>query len=155
MLCGLPAWRWFLVGRPERTASERRHTAIVKLVQKAGSSIVNIHGQKTLSPGDEGYRRGEGPQNVNGMGTGVIIDERGYILTNHHVVDGVREIHVTLADENPLVATLVAHDAKTDLAIIKINVSRKLPVIDVGTSTDLMLGEPSWPSAMPMATSTR
>ena len=124
-------------------ASERRQTAIVKLVQKARASIVNIHGQKTLAPGDDAYRKGEGPQNVNGMGTGVIIDERGYILTNHHVVDGVREIRVTLADENPLVGHMVAHDSKTDLAIIKINVSRKLPVIDIGTSADLMIGEPT------------
>ena len=123
--------------------SERRQTAIVKLVQKARASIVNIHGQKTLIPGDDAYRRGEGVQNVNGMGTGVIVDERGYILTNHHVVDGVREIRVTLADENPMVATMVAHDVKTDLAIIKINVARKLPVIEVGTSADLMIGEPT------------
>ena len=87
-------------------------------------AIVNIHGQKTLSPGDENYRRGES-QNVNGMGTGVIIDERGYILTNHHVVDGVKRIEVTLADKNEYIATRVAHDPKTDLAIIKIDTAAK------------------------------
>src|SRR5690606_14651652 len=53
-------------------ASERRNSPTVKLVQKVRPAIVNIHGQKTLSPGDENYRRGES-QNVNGMGTGVII----------------------------------------------------------------------------------
>jgi serine protease Do len=143
-LClGLAAVTLVVAPASAARASERRQTAIVKLVQKARAAIVNIHGQKTLAPGDDAYRRGEGPQNVNGMGTGVIIDERGYILTNHHVVDGVREIRVTLADENPLVGQLVAHDSKTDLAIIKINVSRKLPVIDVGTSADLMIGEPT------------
>ena len=122
-------------------ASELRHTSTVKLVQEASPSIVNIHGQKTLAPADEGYRRGE-PQNVNGMGTGVVIDERGYILTNHHVVDGVKEIQVTLADERTHIATLISHDNKTDLAVIKITVSRKLPVITIGTSSDLMVGEP-------------
>ncbi len=117
-------------------------TPTVKLVQQARPSIVNIHGQKTLAPADEGYRRGEGPQNVNGMGTGVIIDERGYILTNHHVVDGVKEIQVTMADESTLTATLISRDSKTDLAVIKVSVSQKLPVITIGTSADLMPGEP-------------
>jgi serine protease Do len=121
-------------------ASEMRRTATVKLVQQARPSIVNIHGQKTLGPGEEGFRRGEA-QNVNGMGTGVVIDERGYILTNHHVVDGVKKIEVTLADRQEYVGTRVAHDPKTDLAIIKINVPRKLPVIKIGISSDLMIGE--------------
>ncbi len=74
-----------LKGRSPVSVAPRRP---FKIVQQAKPSIVNIHGQKTLAPGDENYRRGEA-QNVNGMGTGVIIDERGYILTNHHVVDGV------------------------------------------------------------------
>jgi len=121
-------------------ASERRTTATVRLVQQAKPSIVNIHGQKTLGPGDENYRRGES-QNVNGMGTGVIIDERGYILTNHHVVDGVKRIEVTLSDKEEYVATRVSHDPQTDLAIIKINAPHKLPVIKIGTSSDLMIGE--------------
>ena len=121
-------------------ASERRSTATVRLVQQAKPSIVNIHGQKTLAPGDENYRRGEA-QNVNGMGTGVVIDERGYILTNHHVVDGVKRIEVTLADKQEYVASRVSYDPETDLAIIKINASEKLPVINIGTSSDLMIGE--------------
>ncbi len=116
-------------------------TPTVRIVQRARPSIVNIHGQKTLTPAEDGYRRGETPQNVNGMGTGVIVDERGYILTNHHVVDGVKEIQVTLADERTLVARLESYDTKTDLAIIKIS-GGKLPVIDFGTSNDLMPGEP-------------
>jgi serine protease Do len=133
---------WVATGALE--GSELRHTATVKLVLEARPSIVNIHGQKTLAPADEGYRRGE-TQNVNGMGTGVIIDERGYILTNHHVIDGVKKIEVTLAnapDKETLVATRVSHDSKTDLAIIKITVPHKLPVINIGTSSDLMIGEP-------------
>ena len=122
-------------------ASEQRRTATVKIVQQARGSIVNIHGQKTLGPYDEGYRRGE-TQNVNGMGTGVVIDERGYILTNHHVVEGVKEIQVTLADKENVVATRVSHDSKTDLAVIKIDMPHELPVINIGTSSDLMIGEP-------------
>jgi serine protease Do len=121
-------------------ASERRSSPTVRLVQQVAPSIVNIHGQKTLSPGDENYRRGEA-QNVNGMGTGVIIDQRGYILTNHHVVDGVKRIEVTLADKTQYIASRVAHDPTTDLAIIKIDSAQKLPVLTIGTSSDLMIGE--------------
>jgi serine protease Do len=84
---------------------------------------------------------GEAPRRVNGMGTGVVIDSRGYILTNYHVIDGVREIQVTLADERHFVATMVARDPGTDLALIKIDVPDKLPVITIGTSSDLMAGE--------------
>ncbi len=120
--------------------SERRESPTVRLVKQVRPSIVNIHGQKTLGPGDENYRRGES-QNVNGMGTGVIIDERGYILTNHHVVDGVKRIEVTLHDKQEYIASRVAHDPKTDLAIIKITAGKKLPVISIGTSSDLMIGE--------------
>jgi serine protease Do len=122
------------------TAGERRNSPAVKIVQAQGAAIVNIHGQKTLAPGDENYRRGE-TQNVNGMGTGVIIDERGYVLTNNHVVEGVKRIEVTLADKEEYIATRVAHDPKTDLAIIKIAASEKLPVVAIGTASDLMIGE--------------
>lgn len=122
--------------------SELRRTATVKVVQRVRPSVVNIHGQKTLTPSDDGYRKGEQPQRVNGMGTGIVIDERGYIITNHHVVEGVKKIQVTLANEQSYVATLVSHDPKTDLAVIKINASEKLPVITIGTSSDLMIGEP-------------
>jgi serine protease Do len=78
---------------------------------------------------------------VNGMGTGVIIDDRGYIVTNHHVVDGVREIHVTLEDGERFIARLVDRDPETDLAIIKIDSPKPLATIPIGTSSDLMPGE--------------
>jgi serine protease Do len=75
------------------------------------------------------------------MGTGVVIDERGYIVTNHHVVDGVREIEVTLYDGTRYIAKLVARDPKTDLAIIKVDPDQPMQVIQIGTSADLMPGE--------------
>ena len=122
-------------------ASKLRLSATVQVSQQARPSVVNIHGQKLLTAGEEGYRPGEQPQRVNGMGTGVVIDERGYIITNHHVVEGVKKIEVTLHDEKSYIATLVSHDPKTDLAIIKIKTPDLLPVITIGTSSDLMPGE--------------
>jgi serine protease Do len=122
-------------------ASDLRHTAVVEAVKGARESVVNIHGQKTLTAADDPLVRSEGPRRVNGMGTGIIIDERGYILTNCHVVDGVRKIEVTMADSTTQIAQLVSSDPANDLAVIKINVKQKLPVIKIGTSHDLMLAE--------------
>ncbi len=117
--------------------SELRRSAIVKAVEGAQPSVVNIHGRKTIRD-DVG---GENFNQVNGMGTGVIIDERGYIITNYHVVEGVGRIQVTLHDKRSRIGRLVAHDRKTDMAIVKIPTDAPLPVVKIGTSSDLLQGE--------------
>ena len=78
---------------------------------------------------------------VSGMGTGVILDGRGYILTNHHVVDKVQGIEVHLADGTSYPARVVQHDEEMDLAMLKVDAGRPLPAIAIGTSADLMVGE--------------
>ncbi|MCA9265454.1 MAG: trypsin-like peptidase domain-containing protein [Planctomycetales bacterium] len=122
-------------------ASELRRTPLVLAVKNSKESVVNIHGHKTMTADENGNETAT-PRRVNGMGTGVIIDERGYVITNHHVIDGVRRIKVTLADRRTTEARLVAHDRQTDLAIIKIQTQEKLPVLRIGTSSDLMECEP-------------
>lgn len=124
------------------SGSELRETPIVRAVQRARPSVVSIRGEKTLA-GATATASGktDAGRRVNGMGTGVVIDSRGYILTNHHVVDGVREIQVTLDDGHRYVARLVERDSETDLAVIKIDSTDPLTVIPVGSSGDLMPGE--------------
>ncbi|MEN0112002.1 MAG: trypsin-like peptidase domain-containing protein, partial [Planctomycetota bacterium] len=117
--------------------AEVRRTPIVRAVQSARPAVVNIQGQKSVDDAAAGSKR-----QVNGMGTGVVIDPRGYVLTNHHVVDGVRQIRVTLDGGARHLARIVAHDRRTDLAVIKIDAGRRLPTIPVGRSSDLMPGEP-------------
>ncbi len=121
-------------------ASDQRLTPIVKAAQKAKSSVVSIRGEKTVLPGPL-TAGSDPPRRVNGMGTGVVIDPRGYILTNYHVVDGVHEIQVTTAEDKRYIASIIARDSETDLAIIKINPARKMDVVTLGTSSDLMQGE--------------
>jgi len=121
-------------------ASELRNTPIVKAIGTAAPSVVNIHGRKSV-PNDASYGQGERFRKVNGMGTGVIIDGRGYIVTNYHVIEGVSRIQVTFEDDSTVIADLVANDPTTDLAVIKIDVDRELPVIPFGTSDDLLVGE--------------
>jgi serine protease Do len=140
------------VGIPRQfaSASELRKNAIVRAVQNVRASVVNIRGEKTISavpgqaPGADASRR------VNGMGTGVLIDPRGYIITNYHVVDGVKDIQVTLAptivtgkavEGDRYTARLIARDMETDLAIIKIDAKKEVPAIPLGSSSDLMPGE--------------
>ncbi|NCY03103.1 MAG: PDZ domain-containing protein [Planctomycetia bacterium] len=120
-------------------AVEGRRTAIVKAIESSRDSVVNIHGQKFV-PGTDEDGGGE-LKRVNGMGTGVVVDPRGYVVTNYHVVEGVRRIEVTLASGKTTSAALVSHDPRTDLAVIKVEHDRPLPVITIGTSSDLMIGE--------------
>ena len=75
------------------------------------------------------------------MGTGVIIDQRGLILTNHHVVDKVQGIEVHLADSSVYPARVLQFDPQMDLAILKVDAGSPLPAIVIGTSADLMVGE--------------
>ena len=131
-----------LFGLGQAVGSELRQSPIVKAVARIRPSVVNIRGEKTVATPGAAPASPDAMRRVNGMGTGVVIDTRGYILTNYHVVEGVREIQVTMADEKRYVATLVARDLETDMAIIKINdPSLKAVVIPVGTSSDLMPGE--------------
>src|SRR5581483_10246583 len=73
--------------------------------------------------------------------TGVILDGRGYILTNQHVVDKVQGILVHLADGSSYAARIVQQDEATDLAMLKIDAGKPLTPIALGSSADLMVGE--------------
>ena len=75
-----------------------------------------------------------------GVGTGVIIDERGYIVTNNHVVEGARNIEIALSDGRIFNATDVRRDPGTDLAVVKIE-TEGLPTASLGDSTKLRVGE--------------
>ncbi len=127
----------------EGSISESRQTPTVLAIRRASPAVVNIHGQKTIrtSAAGVGGAVPESFRQVNGMGTGVIIDPRGYVITNYHVVEDVEDIQVTLHDGKTTSATLIASRARKDLALIKVNGSQPLPTIPRGTSSDLMVGE--------------
>lgn len=75
-----------------------------------------------------------------GLGSGVIIDAEGYILTNEHVVSGADKITVTLSDGRELKGEIRGRDARSDLAIIKVN-ARNLPTVSLGDSDNLKIGQ--------------
>jgi serine protease Do len=124
-----------------REISQQRMTPVVAAVKLARPAVVSIRGEKTEVEGTAKRTDVDEPRHVNGMGTGTIVDERGYILTNYHVVSDVRRIEVTLDDGRQYTAEVISHDAAADLAVIKIPSSKPLPIIRLGTSSDLMDGE--------------
>jgi len=80
-------------------------------------------------------------QELKGLGTGMLIDDKGNILTNNHVVAGATEINVLLADGTTYPAKLVGTDPKTDLAVIRIETDEKLPAVTFGDSDRMEVGD--------------
>jgi serine protease Do len=136
----------------------KTNQAMVEVVAAVTPSVVNISSTKTIrghgmsSPffndpffkrffGNE-FRSFEMPKEYkqSGLGSGVIVDKDGYILTNNHVVKDADEIKVKLSDEREFKGKVIGVDPKTDIAVIKIN-SNHLPVIKLGDSDKLQVGE--------------
>jgi S1-C subfamily serine protease len=76
------------------------------------------------------------PRRVEGVGSGVIVSPDGYILTNHHVVDGALEIKVELTDNRTFTAKLIGSDPPSDLAVLKIEDGKALPTLSLGDSRE-------------------
>ncbi|WP_300297390.1 DegQ family serine endoprotease [Ferrovibrio sp.] len=87
----------------------------------------------------EQQQRERGPQHA--LGSGFIIDPSGYVVTNNHVVDGADKIVVTLEDGRELPATVKGRDAKTDLALLKIESKTPLPYVAFGDSDKARIGD--------------
>ncbi|MFO0442704.1 MAG: S1C family serine protease [Betaproteobacteria bacterium] len=77
-----------------------------------------------------------------GLGSGVIVAPQGYLLTNHHVVEGASEIEVQLTDGRSAAATVVGSDPDTDIAVLKIDLPGALPVMRLGDVRALRVGDP-------------
>jgi serine protease Do len=82
-----------------------------------------------------------GRQKLRSLGSGFIIDKEGYIITNNHVIEGADEITVKLSDKEEFDAKLIGRDPKTDIALIKIDPDKELPVAQLGDSDILKVGE--------------
>jgi serine protease Do len=96
--------------------------------------------------GDEFFNRffGDTPQRdfvQRSLGSGFIIDKEGHIITNNHVIEGASEIHVRLSTEKEYEAEIIGRDSKTDIALIKIKAWNDLPVVELGDSDRVEIGE--------------
>jgi serine protease Do len=81
------------------------------------------------------------PQKVMSLGSGFIIDASGYVVTNNHVVDSAKDIEVTLTDGTVYPAKVIGTDAKTDLALLKVEAKKPLPFVPFGNSDKMRIGD--------------
>lgn len=116
-----------------------RRSPVVDVVERVRGAVVNIHSERAVHDAGDAFH--SGPNRVNGMGTGIVIDPRGYLITNHHVVEDVQVLRVRLSDGSTYPAKVLARDAETDLALLKIEPSKPLQTLPLGTASDLMIGE--------------
>jgi serine protease Do len=108
---------------------------LVNAVDKVSKSVVNIASVRMLQ--DQLFRVFP----VEGVGSGVVIDEKGYILTNNHVIDDAERLKVTLADGRVMRGRVAGSDDVTDLAVIKVESEQPLPAAELGNSDDLKTGQ--------------
>ncbi len=108
---------------------------LVNAVDKVSKSVVNIASVRMLH--DQLFRVFP----VEGVGSGVIIDEKGYILTNNHVIDDAERLKVTLTDGRVLRGKVAGSDEVTDLAVLKVESDEPLPAAQLGNSDDLKAGQ--------------
>lgn len=152
---------------PQATIATTQLPDFVQLVEKYGKGVVNIstvREARVVEGADpfgfderhaEIFRRfgfpfpfGGGPRQEperRGTGSGFIISADGLILTNHHVVDGADEIKVRLTDNREFTGKVLGSDAKTDIAVVKIE-AKDLPYLTMGNSDELKVGE--WVAAI-------
>ncbi len=129
-----------------------RRTVTVQVVEKTKGAVVNISASKTvtrqvspfaMNPFFQQFNFGQMVQvPATSLGSGFIIHRDGYVVTNNHVVDNASQISVELADGRKLPAQLISTDPDADLALLRIHSDSALPILDLGESNDLMIGEP-------------
>lgn len=120
----------------DSTLPASRNTAVVKTAKRVGPAVVGITSE--VYDRDIFNRNVEVGQNV---GSGVIFDKKGYIVTNNHVVGNNRQVNVALSDGQVVTGKVIGTDSVTDLAVVKIPGSDKLPVAEFGNSDSLQPGE--------------
>ena len=134
---------FLLAGATGLSASDRM-TPEVLAARRTLPSVGNIHTEKAANPSNSVFTS-EKARKINGMGTGIVIDERGYMVTNYHVIADVDTIRVEFEDENRVKGSYIARkirfDREHDLAIIKVDGAKPFKVMPSGTSSDLMLCE--------------
>ncbi|MCK6469729.1 MAG: trypsin-like peptidase domain-containing protein [Candidatus Brocadia sinica] len=143
---------------PALETSSNRRTPIVMAVEKVGPAVANISTERLITQRhvdpffgsrselfdqyfNDFFGQSQKQMVERPLGSGVIIDEDGYIVTNEHVVSRASKIKVRLSDGKDFEATMISSDPISDIAVLKINSPAPLPYVKMGTSKDLMIGE--------------
>ena len=143
-----------LVKAVDREVNSELASAFVEVAKQVEPAVVNVstvtqpvkraRSQNeffTQRPSLDSLQSGETEPARRGNGSGVIIDPRGYILTNHHVIQGVDRIKVKLYDGHELPGRLVGSDRETDLAVVKVDPPGPLTAARIGDSEKMRVGD--------------
>jgi S1-C subfamily serine protease len=122
---------------PHFAALQSEPLSVVDLVEEVNSAVVTVHNLSVL---EDAFGSEQTIQ--QGTGTGFVIDEEGYIVTNWHVVSGGNEFAVAMFDGNLVEAELIGIDPRDDLAVVKIDSNEVLDVVTLGDSNELQPGQP-------------
>ncbi len=169
LLAAFSLWVFVAFGSiPALGAAEQGHFLVPdtfsRLAEEASPAVVNIRTVKTLKGGGQVFRHFSRPPlgpndpfhdffdrffgderqrefKQRSLGSGFIIDKEGYIVTNNHVIENADEIRVQLKNEKEYDAEIVGRDPNTDIALIKIKDPKSLPVIKLGNSDAVKVGE--------------
>ncbi|MEO6382139.1 MAG: trypsin-like peptidase domain-containing protein, partial [Nitrobacter sp.] len=123
------------------------------IVQRVAPAVVNVYAAKMVhnrNPllDDPIFRRffgvpGQQPEQMQrSLGSGVMVDPSGLVVTNNHVIEGADQVKVALSDKREFEAEIVLKDTRTDLAILRLkNVHEKFPTLDFANSDELQVGD--------------
>src|SRR6187397_1740470 len=155
----LPAFllaAWPAAGQERRVPASPQELKLsyAPVVQKAAPAVVNVYAAKVVENrnpffDDPFFRRffgGEGglprERRQSSLGSGVIVDPGGLVVTNNHVIEGADEVKVALADKREFEAEIVLKDSRTDLAVLRLkDTKEKFTTLDFANSDDLLVGD--------------
>lgn len=126
----------------------QRPASLAPLVAQLSPPVVSLTVQKrvsfegpTMPEWARPYFEAPGPRQAAGQGSGFLISADGYVLTNHHVVEGAESVRVTLTDGREFAARVVGNDARTDVALLKLDAPVDLPFATLGESAGVQPGD--------------
>ena len=131
------------------------HLSFAPIVAKVRPSVVNVYAsrveQMPRNPFMDdpffrhffggGEAQGQNKRVSQSLGSGVIVDASGLVVTNHHVIEGMTEVKIALADKREFEAEIVLRDPRTDLAVLKIKGAEVFPALELGDSDALQVGD--------------
>src|SRR5947207_3349670 len=138
--------------RVPSSAAELR-LSFAPIVQRVQPAVVNVYAAKTVQNrnpllDDPIFRRffgvpGQQPEQMQrSLGSGVMVDASGLVVTNNHVIEGADQVKISLADKREFEAEIVLKDSRTDLAILRVKEAReKFPTLDFANSDELLVGD--------------
>jgi Do/DeqQ family serine protease len=122
------------------------------IVQRVQPAVVNVYAAKTVQVrnpflDDPIFRRffgvpGQPEQMQRSLGSGVMVDPSGLVVTNNHVIEGADQVKISLADKREFEAEIVLKDSRTDLAVLRVkDAKEKFPTLDFANSDELLVGD--------------